>query len=114
MSRALKLSRDQFKRGCATSRRRTVPGSEAPQAAAIWLRVPLTEWLHDEHGNPARDARADADRTGNRRSIQREEVPTLAEAEEREAQVLGERLLDMLARGRWAPYRVLIEELADR
>jgi ATP-dependent RNA helicase DeaD len=45
--------------------------------------------------------------------IRREEVPTVAEVEEREASILGERLLSSLAKGDWGKYRPLIEELAD-
>ena len=45
--------------------------------------------------------------------IRRAEIPTALEAQEREAQLLEERLLDVLARGNWGPYRALIEELAD-
>jgi ATP-dependent RNA helicase DeaD len=45
--------------------------------------------------------------------IRRAEIPTAVEAQAREAQLLEERLLDVLARGNWGPYRALIEELAD-
>jgi ATP-dependent RNA helicase DeaD len=45
--------------------------------------------------------------------IRRDEVPTAAEVEEREAQILKERLLDILSRGPWGPYRTIIEEMAD-
>ncbi|HLZ10413.1 MAG TPA: helicase-related protein, partial [Chloroflexota bacterium] len=45
--------------------------------------------------------------------IRRDEVPTTAEVEEREAQILKERLLDILSRGPWPPYRAVIEEMAD-
>jgi ATP-dependent RNA helicase DeaD len=45
--------------------------------------------------------------------IRRDEVPTAAEVEEREAQILKERLLEILERGPWGPYRRLIEELSD-
>ncbi len=45
--------------------------------------------------------------------IRREEVPTAAEVEERESQILKERLLEILGRGPWGPYRTLVEELAD-
>jgi ATP-dependent RNA helicase DeaD len=43
--------------------------------------------------------------------IRREEVPTAAEAEEREAEVLGARLLATLGKGGWGKYRPVIEEL---
>jgi ATP-dependent RNA helicase DeaD len=43
--------------------------------------------------------------------IQRAELPTAAEAEEREGQLLQEQLLDVLERGAWRPMRNLIEEL---
>ena len=45
--------------------------------------------------------------------IRREEVPTVTEVEEREAQILEERLTEVLASGRWGPYRALVEELLD-
>jgi ATP-dependent RNA helicase DeaD len=45
--------------------------------------------------------------------IRRGEIPTVAEAQEREAQLIEEQLLDVLARGNWGPYRALIEELAE-
>ncbi|MHB1132878.1 MAG: DEAD/DEAH box helicase [Chloroflexota bacterium] len=45
--------------------------------------------------------------------IRREEVPTVAEVEEREAQVLEERLTSALAAGRWGRYRALVESLLD-
>lgn len=46
-------------------------------------------------------------------NIRREEVPTAAEAEERAAQVLKERLLEALAGGGWGRYREVVEELLD-
>ncbi|MFN0072179.1 MAG: DEAD/DEAH box helicase [Chloroflexota bacterium] len=45
--------------------------------------------------------------------IRREEVPTVAEVEEREFQALEERLQASLASGTWGRYRSMIEELAD-
>lgn len=45
--------------------------------------------------------------------IRREEVPTVAEVEEREAQALEERLLASLSGSSWGKYRPMIEELAD-
>jgi ATP-dependent RNA helicase DeaD len=45
--------------------------------------------------------------------IRRADVPTAAEAEEREAQVLEERLLDVLAKDGWGPYRVIVQDLLD-
>ncbi len=45
--------------------------------------------------------------------IRREEVPTVAEVEEREFQALEERLQASLASGSWGRYRSMIEELAD-
>lgn len=45
--------------------------------------------------------------------IRREEVPTVTEVEEREAQILEERLVDMLTTGKWGPYRAMIEGLLD-
>jgi ATP-dependent RNA helicase DeaD len=45
--------------------------------------------------------------------IRRAELPTIAEAKEREAQVLEEQLLDVLERGSWQPLRGMIEELFD-
>jgi ATP-dependent RNA helicase DeaD len=44
--------------------------------------------------------------------IKREEVPTVADAREREAQMLEEQLLEVLSNGRWGQYRALVEELA--
>jgi ATP-dependent RNA helicase DeaD len=43
--------------------------------------------------------------------IHRAELPTAAEAEQREAEILEERLLDVIDRGAGRPYRALIEEL---
>jgi superfamily II DNA/RNA helicase len=43
--------------------------------------------------------------------IRREEVPTAAEAEEREVEMLEARLLATLAKGGWGRYRPVIEEL---
>ena len=43
--------------------------------------------------------------------IRREEVPTAAEAEEREVEVLEARLLTTLGKGGWGRYRPVIEEL---
>jgi ATP-dependent RNA helicase DeaD len=43
--------------------------------------------------------------------IRREEVPTAAEVEEREAEILEERLLAALSKGSWGRYRPMIEEL---
>ncbi len=45
--------------------------------------------------------------------IRREEVPTAAEVEEREAQILEERLSQLLESGRWGPYRAVVEDLLD-
>lgn len=45
--------------------------------------------------------------------IRRGEVPTRAEAEEREAQMLEERLLATLSKGAWGRYRSIVEELVD-
>jgi superfamily II DNA/RNA helicase len=45
--------------------------------------------------------------------IRREEVPTVAEVEEREFQALEERLQASLAGGDWGRYRSMVEELAD-
>lgn len=45
--------------------------------------------------------------------IRREEVPTVAEVEEREAQILEERLDQVLATGQWGPYRAVVEDLLD-
>jgi ATP-dependent RNA helicase DeaD len=45
--------------------------------------------------------------------ITREEVPTVAAAEERESALLEERLLRVLAEGRWGRYRAMVEELLD-
>ncbi|MBI2954355.1 MAG: DEAD/DEAH box helicase [Chloroflexi bacterium] len=49
--------------------------------------------------------------TGTR--IRREQVPTGAEVEEREAQILEERLAETLARGQWGQYRAIIEDLLE-
>jgi ATP-dependent RNA helicase DeaD len=43
--------------------------------------------------------------------IRREEVPTAAEAEEREAEILGARLTATLSKGGWGRFRPMIEEL---
>jgi ATP-dependent RNA helicase DeaD len=43
--------------------------------------------------------------------IRREEVPTAAEAEERELEILGARLTAALGKGGWGRYRPLIEEM---
>lgn len=45
--------------------------------------------------------------------IRRAELPTAAEAEEREAQLFEEQLLDVLERGTWRPFRGLIDELVN-
>lgn len=45
--------------------------------------------------------------------IRREEVPSGAEAEDREAQILEERLTETLATGRWSRYRAIVEALLD-
>jgi ATP-dependent RNA helicase DeaD len=45
--------------------------------------------------------------------IRRDEVPTVVDAQEREMQLLEERLLDVLAQGNWARYRGIVEELAE-
>ena len=45
--------------------------------------------------------------------IRRAEVPTAAEAGERESQLLAKRVLDMLSGDGWAQYRPLVDELAD-
>jgi superfamily II DNA/RNA helicase len=45
--------------------------------------------------------------------IRREEVPTAAEAEEREAEMLEARLLAALGKGGWGRYRPIIEELLE-
>jgi ATP-dependent RNA helicase DeaD len=45
--------------------------------------------------------------------IRREEVPTVAEVEEREAEMLQERLLTTLSKGDWGRYRPLVEELLE-
>ncbi len=45
--------------------------------------------------------------------IRREEVPTMADVEDREAQLLQERLEDAVSRGQWQKYRAVIEEMAD-
>jgi ATP-dependent RNA helicase DeaD len=55
--------------------------------------------------------RAIADATGA--AIQRAEVPTVAEMETREREVVGERLLKTLTGGTWGGYRELVEELAE-
>ena len=46
-------------------------------------------------------------------SIRREEVPSVAEAEERTAQVIEERLLDAVEEGAWKRYRPIVEELLE-
>jgi ATP-dependent RNA helicase DeaD len=43
--------------------------------------------------------------------IQREEVPTVADVKQREAQALEEQLLEVLASGKWGHYRAMVEEL---
>ncbi|MEW6296883.1 MAG: DEAD/DEAH box helicase [Thermodesulfobacteriota bacterium] len=43
--------------------------------------------------------------------IKREEVPTIADVKQREAQVLEEQLLEVLASGKWGHYRAMVEEL---
>lgn len=43
--------------------------------------------------------------------IRREQVPTGVEVEEREAQILEERLLKVLTSGKWGRYRPVVEEL---
>ena len=45
--------------------------------------------------------------------IRRGEVPTAAEAEQRDVQLLEERLLDVLAKGNLMTYRLVVEELVD-
>jgi ATP-dependent RNA helicase DeaD len=45
--------------------------------------------------------------------IERAELPTIAEVEEREREQLAERILGSLRDGRWGPYRELISELAE-
>jgi len=45
--------------------------------------------------------------------IRREEVPTAAEVEEREAEILRERLLTSLSKGGWGRYRSMAEELFE-
>lgn len=45
--------------------------------------------------------------------IRRGEVPTVAEAQERDLQILEERLLDMLARDAWHRYRAVVEDLLE-
>jgi superfamily II DNA/RNA helicase len=45
--------------------------------------------------------------------IRHAEVPTAAEAEERDLHVLEERLLDMLSRDGWGRYRAVVEELLE-
>ncbi|MHB8992202.1 MAG: DEAD/DEAH box helicase, partial [Chloroflexota bacterium] len=43
--------------------------------------------------------------------IRREEVPTVSDVEDREAQILEERLAQTLATGRWGRYRAIVEDL---
>lgn len=45
--------------------------------------------------------------------IERAEIPTVAELEEREREQLAERVLGSLRDGRWGPYRELVSELAE-
>jgi ATP-dependent RNA helicase DeaD len=45
--------------------------------------------------------------------IRREEVPTAADVEERELEILEERLLATLTKGDWGRYRPVVEELLD-
>ena len=45
--------------------------------------------------------------------IAREEVPTVADAQERETAQLQERLLDMLNSGHWGQFRGIVEELLE-
>jgi ATP-dependent RNA helicase DeaD len=45
--------------------------------------------------------------------IRRAELPTAAEVEQRDLQVLEERLLDVLSRDRWRRYRAVVEELLE-
>jgi len=45
--------------------------------------------------------------------IRRGEVPSAAEAEQRDVQLLEERLLDVLAKGNLMTYRLVVEELVD-
>jgi ATP-dependent RNA helicase DeaD len=45
--------------------------------------------------------------------IRRAELPTAAEVEERDLQVLEERLLDVLSRDGWTRYRAVVEELLE-
>jgi ATP-dependent RNA helicase DeaD len=45
--------------------------------------------------------------------IRREEVPTAAEAGEREARLLAKRVLDVLSKDGWAQYRPVVDQLVD-
>jgi ATP-dependent RNA helicase DeaD len=45
--------------------------------------------------------------------IERSDLPTVAELEERERELIAERVLGSLRDGRWGPYRELVEELAQ-
>lgn len=45
--------------------------------------------------------------------IERAEIPTVAEIEEREREQLAERVLESLREGRWGVYRELVAELAE-
>lgn len=45
--------------------------------------------------------------------IRREQVPTGAEVEERESQILAEQLSDALESGRWGRYRGIVEDMLD-
>ncbi|MDP8924581.1 MAG: DEAD/DEAH box helicase, partial [Chloroflexota bacterium] len=45
--------------------------------------------------------------------VRRDEVPTVAEAEERTAAIIEERLLDAVEAGEWRRYRPIVEELLD-
>jgi ATP-dependent RNA helicase DeaD len=58
-----------------------------------------------------REVKAIERATGAR--IERSEIPTVAEVEEREREQLAERVLTSLREGRWGPYRELISELAE-
>lgn len=46
--------------------------------------------------------------------LQRAEVPTVAELEARERELLAERVVSTLTAGGWGPYREVVEELAEQ
>ncbi|MCC7107267.1 MAG: DEAD/DEAH box helicase [Chloroflexi bacterium] len=50
---------------------------------------------------------------GTGANIQRSEIPSVAELEEREREMLAERVLQALREGRWGLYRELVEDLAS-